>query len=212
MIKRAALILLMIVFLVYFSREQLTDPQPQTSHWVKINALGQPIANWSGPWACVLDTNTGLVWENKNDSEGIHDGYWTYSWFDVTANNGQGLGVENWGDCLFEKDRCDSQDLIKRMNQEKTCGLTQWRLPTAKELATLVIDYQQAGEPVIDMQFFPQTKRGDYWTADAQQPLTGFYQYLGQGAVAVNFITGEQVVTPYRNAAFVRLVSSEKLP
>ena len=183
MIYRVALLCAVIAGLIIaVASKSNVEPFGVTSHWVKLDTSGKPIDNWAGPWSCVLDKKTGLIWENKDDSEGIHDGFWSYSWFEDKGFQdkefgGKTLGVENWGDCHFEKDRCDTQDLITRVKQEKTCGLSAWRLPTADELATLVIDYQQPGEPVIDLSFFPHTKRGDYWTADANKPLKGFYQY-----------------------------------
>ena len=160
MIYRALMLCVAItVLVIYLISENKVEHYAQASYWVKIDASGEPINNWAGPWSCILDKKTGLIWENKDDSEGIHDGFWSYSWFESKGGQGKefdsaGLGVENWGDCHFEKDRCDTQDLINRMRQEKTCGLSQWRLPTANELTTLVINYQQPGEPVIDVFFF----------------------------------------------------------
>ncbi len=207
MFVRALIVAAIVVapLYLYINQGNIENPTPVTSHWLKLDKNGQEIANWSGPWSCVLDRKTGLVWEVKTDNEGIHDGYWSYSWLD-----NKNKGVANWGDCHFEDDRCDTQDLLRRVRKEQTCGLANWRLPTADELSTLIVDYQRPGEPVIDSGFFPHTKRGDYWTSDANQPLTGIYRHLKKGATAVNFITGEKVATPYRNAAFVRLVTSEQ--
>ena len=157
---------------------------------------------WSGPWTCVYDTKTQLLWETKTDNESIHDGYWTYSWNDGAR------GVKNKGDCYFEKERCDTLDLIDRVKIEKTCGLDNWRLPSSKELLSLVSRETKPGEPLIAKDFFPQTKRGDYWTKDSQQRLTGTFKYLKEGALAVDFVNGNLTKLPYRNASFVRLVNT----
>lgn len=204
MIKRAIGILgllVMITLIALFNPRPQEQPSP--SRWLKIDAQGKTMAPWSGPWACIYDTKTQLLWETKTDNESIHDGYWTYSWYDGTQ------GVENKGDCYFEKERCDTQDLIERLNSEKTCGLDNWRLPTSKELFTLVSRETKPGEPLIAKDFFPHTKRGDYWTKDSRQRLSGTFAYLKEGAMAVDFVNGSLTKLPYRNASFVRLVNAE---
>ena len=52
--------------------------------------------------------------------------------------------------------------------------------------------------------------RYGYWTADNRQPLKGGYRFLGQGAIIISFIKGKKTATPYRNAAYVRLVTDEQ--
>lgn len=196
-------VIVFVIFLFGFSAfNPVTLRQPSDFHLVKVNHQGEELAIWSGPWHCVFDQNTGLLWERKQDDETIHDGYWTYSWF----QNGQ--GVPNYGDCYFEDERCDVDDLIRKANQNKTCGVDDWRLPTSAELMTIVSDQLRPGEPTINKDFFPQTKKGDYWTAEGGKPLTGVYAHLKRGAIAINFGQGEMVTLPYRNAAFVRLVSN----
>ena len=204
MIRRFSLLIFLLAILVLIAAlNPVTTEPPAESRWTKVDANGQPMSAWSGPWACVCDAKTGLLWEVKNDGEGIHDGYWSYSWFD-----GQ-IGEANQGDCYFEKERCDTLDLIRRANMEKTCGATDWRLPTTEELQSLVYKQAKPGEPVIDKGYFPHAKRGDYWTQDAHQPLEGVYKYLKEGSKAISFIDGKVVNLPYRNAAFVRLVTKE---
>lgn len=185
---------------------QPDSEKPLESRWQKIKHSGEPVSAWSGPWACVYDEARGLLWEVKTDSETIHDGYWSYSWF-----NGE-VGEKNLGDCYFEKDRCDTLDLITRTNQERLCGVSGWRLPTAAELASIVDQDVRPGDPKVAKAYFPQIKRGDYWTADYARPLQGTFRYLKEGAVAINFIEGKRYVLPYRNAAFVMLVSDQYLP
>ncbi len=203
MIVRTLLIILFIGLMVGYvvlQPERVLKPQPNPL--TKITSQGEALNAWQGPWACVHDIRTGLLWEVKTDNESIHDGYWTYSWFDGDK------GVPNWGDCYFEQDRCDVSDLIRRANQEQTCGVADWRLPTVAELSTLISNQARPGEPKIDKGFFPFTKKGDYWSVDGQKPLQGVFAHLKFGASAVNFGEGKVVTLPYRNAAFVRLVSA----
>jgi len=205
MIIRTFILIMLIIFIIIAAYQETNiKPEETMSRWVKLDTAGEPIANWSGPWSCTLDKNTGLIWENKDINEGIHDANWTYSWSD-----GKGLGIENRGDCNFDNIRCDTQDLIRLTKQEKMCGLTEWRLPTAEELMTLINDSPPVGEPVINTDFFIYTKRSGYWTADSRIPLEGGYRFLGQGAMTINFIKGKKTAIPYRNAAYVRLVTNE---
>ncbi len=192
---------LVAALFVYNLFNQPERPTVNSSRWKKVTAEGLFINSWQGPWACVLDEETGLLWEVKTDDETVHDGYWTYSWF---LND---VGVDNMGDCYFESERCDTTDLIRKVNQQKLCRQSNWRLPTAEELSSLLNDSQRPGDAKIEKEFFPYTKRGDYWSSDHEVALTGIYQHLKTGAVAVNFGSGDKVRLPYRNAAFVRLVA-----
>lgn len=176
-------------------------PPPGDSPLIKIDDQGQSLAIWSGPWSCVYDTRTGLLWEVKTDTEDIHHSTWTFSWFL------SGRGTENQGDCYFEAKRCDTTDLLTRVNQKKLCGSGDWRLPTSAELLSLVSQDVLPGEALIDKDFFPQVQRGDYWTSEAEQELAPIYRHLGTGALVVNFSDGTANSLPYRNAAFVMLVS-----
>ncbi len=61
---------------------------------------------------------------------------------------------------------------------------TDWRLPTKKELITIV-DYGTTSRPVINQGFFPNTKILDYWssTTYAGKPKTAWGVYFGSGMV-----------------------------
>ncbi|MCF6435745.1 DUF1566 domain-containing protein [Pseudoalteromonas sp. MMG022] len=202
MIKRfciSALVVVIVSIYVVFDdvqMEPITHPR-----FTKITAQGQPLSPWQGPWACVLDHQNNLLWEIKTDDESIHDGYWTYSWYD------QGLGKANFGDCYFESARCDTQDLIRHTNEQTLCGQKNWRLPTERELASLIQPPAHPGQPYIAYDYFTHIKKGDYWTNQANVKLQQQFAHLKQGAKAVNFHNGKVVTLPYRNAAFVILVS-----
>ncbi|ROS05499.1 uncharacterized protein DUF1566 [Sinobacterium caligoides] len=197
-------ILLLLITIALSCAYQLEPQSPIDSRYTKLDTQGQAIAAWQGPWSCIVDSQTGLVWENKTDDESVHDALWTFSWYQ------QGLGVENAGDCYFEKDRCDTADLIRRVNEQQLCGYSSWRLPTSAELLSLVQQRPQTGKAKIANDFFSYTKRGDYWTADANIPLQGVYAHLHQGARSIDFIEGKVRDIPYRNAAFVRLVTAKE--
>lgn len=205
---------LVVALVIYVWAHPRPLPELPESRFIKLDIDGHPLSPWAGPWSCVLDKTTRLVWETKTDTESIHDGSWTYSWYNDPAGQVSGIekiGVENNGDCYFESTRCDTSDLIRRVNQEKTCGITTWRLPTASELSALVFPAARPGEPWIDQDFFPYMQRGDYWTSEAKVSLTHQYTPYSPGARAINFIRGDRVALPYRNAAFVILVNGAGL-
>lgn len=202
MYARALLVFALPAALLFAAAQHRANPPVPAPHYLhKIDHRGTPMPAWSGPWACVCDTRTNLLWEIKTDDEGIHDGDWTYSWWQG------GTGVANFGDCYYEANRCDTADLIRHTRREALCGVDNWRLPTVAELRSLRSRSAVPGAPAIDGHYFPKTRRGDYWTRDAEQPLGGVYAHLHAGSAAINFIDGNQVTIPYRNAAFVRLVA-----
>ena len=75
-----------------------------------------------------------------------------------------------------------------------------WRLPTMKELQTL-IDYSQAGgsSAMIDADFFPNTVAGDFWAAT---PLAGSSGI----AWVVNFRQGNLLGEDVTSVYYVRCV------
>ena len=204
-VKRS-IVLVVFAAVLMMTGYQHQQQQPHSSRFIKLDNQGQAMHPWHGPWACVYDQHTGLLWENKTDSENIHDGLWTYSWFSSSVS--RDIGEANRGDCYFEPDRCDTSDLIRRTNQTGLCGNHEWRLPTTTELLSIVNPNHKVGQASIDNDFFSHTKRGDYWTGDHGMPLSGIFAHLQRGATAVDFITGTSKSLPYRNAAFVRLVAT----
>lgn len=178
--------------------------QHSDTRYLKVTHQGDVLTPWQGPWACVFDTQTKLLWEVKRDDESIHDGYWSYSWFDGSK------GHQNAGDCYFEKDRCDTQDLIRRANQTQLCQVSGWRLPSEQEFKTIFKQQDRPKQPQLATDYFRHIKAGDYWTKDAEKPLSGHFRQFGKGAVAVDFYQGRFHSLPYRNAAFVMLVTSQQ--
>lgn len=109
---------------------------------------------------CVLDDKSQLLWEVKSSNKGLQNAHNTYTWF-----NGK-TGVEN-GDysqhCNFIKN-CNTQAFINALNQQQLCQKNTWRLPSDAELKTL-LRYGD-NEPLIDTQYFPNTRAQFYWTAE----------------------------------------------
>lgn len=124
------------------------------------------------PWSCVQDNVTGLMWEVKTDEDGLQDRDWTYSWYNSTGiNDGGFAGIENSGSCV-DSINCDTEKFISAINTENLCGFDDWRLPNPSELLSIVTfnpipfaDLTFPIPPAIDVGYFPQTLRADYWTS-----------------------------------------------
>lgn len=138
------------------------------THYTKLNAKGKTASDKPRAARCVLDNQSGLVWELKTDDDGIHDKDNTYRW--------GGRGAEQTGAIFFE----DWNVLLDASNTEKLCGFSDWRVPTIDELKTLVVD---GANPAIDADAFSLTLAKPYWSASA-------YKNYPEHGQTVNFETG----------------------
>ncbi|HEU0220569.1 MAG TPA: DUF1566 domain-containing protein [Gallionella sp.] len=115
------------------------------------------------PWACVLDNQSGLVWEVKRTEPSLHNINNTYSWYDPDQNsNGGFAGKANGGTCTGSN--CDTESYVKAVNAEKLCGFTDWYLPSRFELGTIVDESVFFPGPTLPKAFFPESVGGKYWT------------------------------------------------
>ena len=161
-------------------------------------------------WDCVQDNVTGLMWEVKkggNDipgDEGLNDADDQFSWYNSDASsNGGDVGFENSGGEVchgyneeISDSFCNIERFTIRVNHQALCGYADWRLPTRKELLTLV-DYGQSA-PMIDNNYFPSLGKV-VWSST---PLA-----LGvSSAWIVNFDYGNSFSIDRRNTRKVRLV------
>jgi len=120
-------------------------------------SLGKGLKNW----ACTRDNVTGLVWEIKMES-GLRSHSNTYTWYnpDETMNGGKS-GLKNGGKC--EGSDCDTRAYIEAINEIALCGSTEWRLPTKRELLSIVNN--GSFKPAVDIRLFPNTLSSQYWTS-----------------------------------------------
>jgi hypothetical protein len=130
-------------------------------------------------WACTRDNTTGLLWEVKTDS-GLRSHENTYTWFNPDAAvNGGAPGMKNDGKC--EGSACDTKSYIQAINDLGLCGASDWRLPTKRELLSIVDNGRL--NPAIDINFFPKTSSSHYWTSlpSADQKNSAWQVYFQFG-------------------------------
>ena len=144
--------------------------------------------------SCVQDNVTGLLWEGKTGS-GLHAAASTYAWFNSGAGNGGAAGTAGAGVCSGSG--CDTEQFVAAVNVEAHCGFTDWRLPTADELAGIV-DSGAAAAPTVSALFANQAAAA-YWTAS---PKSGD----PAGAWMVDFNSGAIGALAKSSANRVRLV------
>ena len=97
---------------------------------------------------------------------------------------------------------CNTQNYLAAVNAANSgaglCGHTDWRLPTPRELLTIV--HAGVGNPAIDSTYFPNTIGNEHWTA----PTTAF---APSNAWAVEFYQGTSVGrSKSTNSLYIRLV------
>jgi len=151
----------------YDNTLEITCPQPgepfygqdgnysiNPQSYTKLDANGNDLpddAPW--PWTMVRDNLTGLVWEVKQDKDDTvnyanpHDADNTYVWCDSI---GDGTGTE---------------DFINALNSEQFGSYSDWRMPTIKELSSLVDSSIPYPGPTINTDYFANTQTGPYWSS-----------------------------------------------
>jgi hypothetical protein len=82
------------------------------------------------------------------------------------------------------------------VNTAGLCGFSDWRLPTRRELLSLV-DFGAAAVPLLDAAYFPDAVAGIYWTS-SRDPF--------QGPWSVDFTDGTSHADTRFDAHPVRLV------
>lgn len=166
---------------------------------VKMDSYQNPLAADAKKWDCVKDATTGLVWEVKTHDKGLQDANNYYSWYKADALNSNEKGARNNGKCRGGIS-CDTQSYVNTINAKRVCGYSDWRLPTRKELLSLVRSHADGEQTsTIDTHFFPGAPGDWYWTADTD---------LGDSAHAwyVLFYNGRTMKALKSQAKRVRLV------
>ncbi|GAM11249.1 hypothetical protein OR1_03560 [Geobacter sp. OR-1] len=125
----------------------------------------------------VADSSTGLIW--KRCSEGLSG---------VKCEDGT-VSTYNW------------KEAKKAAESSKFAGRQDWRLPTIKELDTIV-EYQ-CSMPAVNQTVFPATPASNFWSSS-------FYSGYSNGGWNVNFNDGVRDSCSMNYSLYVRLVRSGK--
>jgi len=147
-------------------------------------------------WACTQDNITGLTWEVKAAS-GLRNNTSTYTWYNSNAaTNGGNAGTANGGTCSGGTG-CDTEKFVADVNTAALCTYTDWRMPTQRELLTLV--YADGSSPSIDPTYFPNTVASFFWSGSSYVPVPA-------SAWGVGFNVGGTGAAFKAGVTYVRLV------
>jgi hypothetical protein len=129
--------------------------------YTKLDASGNALPDTETAWTMIKDNVTGLIWENKTSDGTIHDGSMAFTWCDTnpeTNGGNQGICETGTGSAAT-----DTEAFIKALNDATFGGFSDWRLPTIKELTTIVLWSQE--KPSINATWFPNTEWSYYWSS-----------------------------------------------
>ena len=146
--------------------------------YTKLDGSGNALPDSATSWVMVRDNVTGLIWENKQDFDGAKnydnplDADNTYTWYDSNpATNGGNVGIPGHG--------TDTEAFIHALNSARFGGYSDWRLPTIKELDSIVnCDIPYPG-PTINTTYFPNTQSSYYWSSTSRAEDTKSAWSLG---------------------------------
>jgi hypothetical protein len=127
----------------------------------------------------VTDNNTGLMWQQEDDNL-------LYSWYEAAGIVDE---THNPGGAT---DACGNLSLA---------GYSDWRLPSVKELKSIVNYNNEGLNPAIDTTYFPNTKNFSYWSS-----TNGIYY-----ALQITFRGGATWDFPKEEDLYVRCVQGEPL-
>jgi hypothetical protein len=162
------------------------------------NPLGAGVALGTQPneWACTKDNVTGLTWEVKT-AAGLRAGSHSYVWFSADAlTNGGNAGPQGTDSCggtlaaAPYNNRCNTAYFVSAVNAQGLCGATDWRLPSQRELLSLV--HSGATNPSFDLTYFPHAPNEYYFwsaTSRARDSAEAWFVFFGNGSTGTNYKT-----------------------
>jgi hypothetical protein len=152
------------------------------------------LGSGANDWACTRDNVTGLIWELKlNSATSLRHMHHIYTWYDSQpASNGGNPGTMGIpGLCAGTLSACNTSAYVTAVNAQGLCGASDWRLPSAEELQSIV-NLKSSG-PALDASYFPNTSTlGNayfVWTSvtSAIDITHALFVSVGDGAILLNF-------------------------
>ncbi|WP_171013656.1 DUF1566 domain-containing protein [Chitinivorax sp. B] len=171
------------------------------SRYAKLDARSKPLPDQTAqyeaePWPCVFDREQNAVWlVNNNDAKSPFYRHATYRW-----GNGNYHSAESVvGKCALDNNECDTDTLVETANRQRVCGYSDWRLPSYRELDSLVnMEWRGPTQPAIDTRYFPDTlyqQEGEfqaaqyvnYWSGTTAPPDDELANQFNDGYVGGTF-------------------------
>ena len=156
-----------------------TESLKPPSKYSKLDSNGKQLPDSAQSWVMVLDNQTNLIWEVKQNKDGVKD-------YD---NPNDADNTYTWDE--------SNHKFINALNAAHLGGFSDWRLPSLKELKTLVDSNRK--NPAISADYFPNTQSSLYWTSTT-------YASSMNTVWCVNFFFGLDQFTGKHNACYVRAV------
>ncbi|KHA60781.1 hypothetical protein NL53_09180 [Vibrio variabilis] len=139
------------------------------ARYIKLDEEGTPLVRQDltydqRPFACVLDAQTGLVWETKHErKEG--EPYSIFDGSNMFVMDPSGMEDVFDGACALsdlnvvstDPHKCSVANQISWVNGAKRCGLSNWRLPTLQEGYAL-FDFSESQKMNLDTRYFPNLR------------------------------------------------------
>ncbi len=137
----------------------------------------------------------------KTSDGGLRDWSWKYSWYSSNSatNGGNSGGTGGIASCngTLPGGLCNTEALVTAVNAAALCSYTDWRLPTYRELFSLV--HFGVHDPSIDTSYFPIRERR------TRGPLRRTSR-VRRGRGSFGFSSGYAINSTKTAANFVRLV------
>lgn len=125
--------------------------------YIKLDATGKYLSDSAISWSMIMDKVTGLIWEIKTTDSSIHDRSNKFDWY-------------------------DAQDFfIETLNSNSFGGYSDWRLPKAMELSTII--NADEWDSAVNTSYFPQTVNSNYWSSDSSTESHAWKVYFYNGTV-----------------------------
>jgi hypothetical protein len=208
--KTTSIVIILMTFVLFSGKDALSSAIPDTGQkqsytnifgedsdyqinpqtYKKLDENGNALSDTAEIWSMIQDEVTGLIWEIKKNNGTIQDSTQKFFWYEPDdKKNGGYAGING--------DNTDTNDYIRALNNQHYGGFADWRLPNIYELASILnMSNTTSG---IQIQFFPNTAQGAYWTSNT-------YAADSQKAWHISFITGKNGYEKKSSALYVRAV------